>query len=212
MAHGRGHPILGCLGCLPRLLLVLAFGVIVVAVVIAITSPWAYFLGGKFNIMANWSGWGTLRTENGRYVVLVRIGPRVRSGRRGVHISRGADLSGSGYLCSPRGEIFRMNVSGSMRSGIGPHTDGEKIVLGLDQWPLFWGSFTSDHRPAIELRGQWRNPDIVADDHGSISRAFNPDGIIYRGGGPGRPYPGDIVPVTLVPGSYADFEAACKAR
>ena len=100
-----------------------------------------------------------------------------------------------------------------MRRGIGINTDGERIGLYMDYWPAFFGNFRADHRPNIELRGQWKNPDIEADDHGSISRAFRPDGTLYqRGQGPNVPYPGDIVSVTLTPGSYSDFEAACKVN
>jgi hypothetical protein len=48
------------------------------------------------------------------------------------------------------------------------------------------------------------------DDYSSIQRNFEPDGTVYRGGGKERPYMGEIVPVTIQPGSYSDFEAACQ--
>lgn len=104
-----------------------------------------------------------------------------------------------------------MNLGGGMRRGLGLNTDGEKISLGMYYRPLVFWNFTTDHRPGIELRGQWHNPNLVMDDHSSIQRAFNSDGSVYHGGQPERPYMGEIVPVTLVPGSYSDFEAACKA-
>jgi hypothetical protein len=48
------------------------------------------------------------------------------------------------------------------------------------------------------------------DDQSSIQRAFEPDGTVYRGTGKNHPYKGEIVPVTLQPGSYSDFKAACN--
>lgn len=199
---------LGCLGCLPRLLLTLILGLVLVGLITAVFAPWGYFLGGKFNLFAYWQGWGTLNTKTVKYEIFVRFYPRPSGSKIYPHPSVG----GIGYLCSPGGQIFRMKLGGGMRRGIKTNTDGEKIDLYMDYWPAFFGSFATDHRPAIELRGQWRNPNILMDDHGSISRAFAPDGSVYqRGQAAHIPYPGDIVPVTLVPGSYSDFETACKA-
>lgn len=205
MAHGRRHPLLGCLGCLPRLALILLFGVVLVGLITAVFAPWGFYMGGKFNIFAYWQGWGTLHAKSGNYVVFVRFEPRSSGSKLYPHPS----VSGSGYLCSPRREIFRMNLGGGLRRGIGTNTNGENLSLYMYYWP-FYGTFVADHRPSIELRGHWQNPNLVMDDHSSIQRAFNTDGSVYRGGGPERPYVGEVVPVTLTPGSYSDFEAACK--
>lgn len=207
MAHGRRHPLLGCLGCLPRLVLILLLGCVLVGLITAVFAPWGFYMGGKFNIFAYWQGWGVLHAKSGKYVVFVRFEPRSSGSKTYPHPSVG----GSAYLCSPRGEIFRMNLGGGMRRGIGTNTNGENISLYMYYWP-FYGTFVADHRPSIELRGHWQNPNLVMDDHSSIQRAFNADGTVYRGEGPERPYMGEVVPVTLMPGSYSDFEAACKAR
>lgn len=207
MAHGRRHPLLGCLGCLPRLVLLLIVGIVLVELIIAVFAPWGFFMGGKFHILAYWQGWGTLHAKSGRYVVFVRFEPRSSGSRVYPH----PGVGGNAYLCSPRGEIFRMNLGGGMRRGIGMNTNGEKISFYMNYRPVFYGILVTDNRPSIELQGQWQNPNIVMDDHGSIQRAFNADGTVYHGGGPERPYKGEIVPVTLTPGSYSDFEAACKA-
>jgi len=197
---------LGCLGCLPRLLLFVALGLGLFLLVTAVFAPWGFFLGGKFHIIPDWQGWGTLQAKSGKYVVYVRFQPR----RSGSRVYPEPSVGGIAYLCSPRGETFRMHLGGGMRRGIGLSTDGEKITLYMNYYPTFFGNLRSDHRPSIELRGQWHNPDITMDDHGSISRAFEPDGTVTRSNDPKRPYPGEIVPVTLVPGSYSDFEATCK--
>lgn len=171
----------------------------------AVFAPWGYFMGGSFHILPYWQGWGTLQAKSGKYVLFVRFEPTSDQGSVRPHPS----VEGNGYLCSPRGEIYRLRLGGGMRRGIGRNTDGEKIDLYMYYFPAFSGNFTGDHRPSVEFRGQWKNPNLVMDDHGSISRAFNADGTVDRGNS--KPYPGDIVPITLVPGSYSDFESACKA-
>ena len=198
----------GCLGCLPQTLLILALGCVLAIAITGVFAPWGFYLGGKFHIIPYWQGWCILHAKSGKYVVYVSFEPRPSGSR----IYPGPSVGGSGYLCSPRGEIFRMHLGGGMRRGIGLNTDGEKISLYMDYWPVLFGNFRGDHRPYIELRGQWHNPNIEMDDHGSIYRAFEPDGTVYRRHDQNRPYPGEIVPVTLTPGSYSDFKAACQSR
>jgi len=204
MSSGKAQRRSGCLGCLPRLLLTLAVAGVALLLVTAVFAPWGFFLGGHFHIIPYWQGWGIIHAKSGKYVVFVRFEPRPSGSRIMPHPSVG----GRGYLCSPRGEIFAMHIDGGMRRGIGLSTEGENISLGMDYWPTF-SSFTGNHRPAIAVKGKWQNPNIIGDDNGSISRAFNPDGSVASPD-PHRPYPGDITPVTLVPGSYFDFQAACK--
>ena len=196
----------GCVGCLPRLLLLLALGCVLFLGIDALFAPWGFYMGGTFHIIPYWQGWGTIHTKSGKYVVFVRFEPTPSGSRILPHPS----VTGNAYLCSPRGEIFRMHLGGGMRRGISTNLDGENIGLYMYYWPALLGNFSGTHRPSIELRGQWKNPNIVMDDHGSIFRAFNPDGTVDQGHS-NKPYPGDITPVTLAPGSYSDFKAACQA-
>ena len=204
--QARRRPRTGCFGCLFQLLLISTFGGVLIILITAVFAPWGFHMGGSFHIIPYWQGWGTLSAKSGKYVVFVRFEPTPNGSKVMPHPS----VKGVGYLCSPRGEIFYMHLGGGMRRGIGTNTNGEKIDLYMDYWPAFFGNLRSDHRPAVEFRGKWQNPNIVADDHGSIFRAFNPDGTVVRGHS-NKPYPGDITPVTLVPGSYSDFEQVCKA-
>jgi hypothetical protein len=169
--------------------------------------PWAFYLGGKFHIMPYWQGWGKLHAKSGDYVLFVRFEPTPRGSRMYLE----SNLKGTGYLCTPRREKFRMNLGGGMRKHLNLSTDGEAIHLYMDYWPAWSGQFISDRRPSLDLRGHWRNPNLVMDDHGSISNAFQPDGSVYRGHDRNRPYSTEVVPITLSEGSYSDFEAACAA-
>jgi hypothetical protein len=207
----RAKPRRGCLGCLGQLLwrsaVVLVLGMILVLAMTGVFYPWAFYLGGKFHIIPYWQGWGELHAKSGDYVLYVRFEPTPRGSRIIPH----SNLKGVGYLCTPRGEEFRLHLGGSMRPHLNLSTDGEPIDLYMDYWPALYGQFISDRRPSIEVRGHWKNPDLVMDDHSSIFRAFLPDGSVYHGHDPGRPYMGEVVPVTLVKGSYSEFEAACTA-
>jgi len=119
-------------------------------------------------------------------------------------------LTGLADVCTPRGERFRMRLGGSMRKNLNLSTDGEAISLYMNYWP-WYGTFVADHRPRLEFRGKWQNPNIVMDDHGSIGRAFLPDGTVYRGQGGSRPYMDEVVPITFVQGSRSELDRACRA-
>jgi hypothetical protein len=195
-------------GCLTQIVLALALSLVVSVLVTGIVGPWGFFLGGNFHILPDWHGWGTLQAKSGNYLLYVRFQPRPS----GSHIYPGPSVGGRGYLCTPRGEILYMHLGGGMRRGIGLNTDGEKISFYMNNYSGFWSSYGGDHRPSIELRGEWHNPNIVMDDHGSIARGFNPDGTISTDHDANRAYLGEVIPITLAPGSYSDFEAACKAN
>jgi hypothetical protein len=196
----------GCLGCLWQVGLILVLGSILLVAMTGVFYPWAFYLGGKFHITPYWQGWGHLHAKSGDYLLFVRIEPTSRGSRMYLE----TNLTGMAYLCTPRGERFPLHLGGGMRKHLNLSTDGEAIHLYMNYWP-WYGQFITDRRPHLELRGHWRNPNLVMDDHGSISNAFQPDGSVYRGHDPNRPYSTQIVPVTFVPGSYSDFDRACAA-
>jgi len=193
----------GCLGCLGKMALYFVLGTVLILAITAAFKPWGFFLGGNFHIIPSWQGWGTLHAKSGNYVLQVNMNTNIK-GRRS------SDLRGAALLCTPRGERFRLTLTGNMRKHLNLSTDGEAIHLGMSYLP-YGSSFSGDGRPSLELRGHWQNPNLVADDNGSISRAFEPDGRVYHGHDRNRPYASEIVPITLTQGSSSDFEAACAA-
>src|SRR5436305_6086492 len=197
----------GCLGCLGQLAVILLLGGVLVIAMTGVFAPWGFYLGGNFHWLPQWQGYGTMRAQSGKYVVYVYFYP-TPSGQKIVPESA---LGGNAYLCSPRHEVFRMTLGGSMRRGLNLNTDGEKIWLYMYHRPVVSGT-TAEHRPRLEFRGQWHHPNLMLDDHSSIQRAFEPDGTVYRGSGKNRPYMGEVVHVILQPGSYSDFKAACQAQ
>lgn len=196
----------GCLGCLWQVSLILLLGAGLVLAMTAVFYPWAFYLGGRFHIIPYWQGWGKLHAESGDYLLFVRLEPTSRGS--GMHLD--TNLTGLAYVCTPRGESLRLHLGGGMRKYLNLSTDGESIHLYMDYWP--WNAqLIADRRPYLEFRGHWRNPNLVMDDKGSIGRAFQPDGTVYRGHDPNRPYQQEVLPIIFIAGSYSDYDAACRA-
>ena len=122
-----------------------------------------------------------------------------------------SNLTGTAYLCTPRGEQFSMHLGGEMRPHLNLSTDGEAIHLYMNYWPLWTGQFVADHRPSLDFRGHWQNPNLVLDDHGSLANAFEADGTVYKGHDRNRPYATVGESFLLMEGPYADFRSACSA-
>jgi len=75
----------------------------------------------------------------------------------------------------------------------------------------FFGSFSAERRPRFDLHGVWHDPDLVMDDHGTLSTAFLPDGRAYLGPPRHQPAAGGTSSVTLRAGGYSAFDDACRA-
>ena len=187
------------------MLLFAILGIGVVAV-IAVFAPWGFYLGGTFHILPYWQGWGRLHSKtSGDYVLYVYFYPSPG----GIH-TVSTFVDGNGYICTPRHEFIRLNLVGTMRKHLHASTDGEAINIKVYHRPYF--STSPERRPRIELEGQWRNPDLVMDDDGSISHAFQPDGTVFLGNEANRPSKSEVIPITLHAGSYAQFKSACASR
>jgi len=168
---------------------------------------WAFHLGGKFHIMPFWQGWGRMHSKGGDYLVWVQFEPTPRGSKMYLE----SNLTGRALVCTPRGERLPMHLGGGMRKHLNLSTDGEAIHLYMDYWPLGFGGFVTDHRPSLQFRGHWQNPNLLMDDHGSVANAFEPDGTVYRGHSPNRPYSTEAVPITFMQGSSSEFDQACAA-
>ncbi|HZQ20390.1 MAG TPA: hypothetical protein VFA90_16975 [Terriglobales bacterium] len=198
----------GCFGCLLQCTVVLVLDAVLLIALTGLFYTWAFYLGGKFHIMPMWQGLGKAHAKSGDYFVWVQFEPTPRGSKV---IYRATNLRGQAYVCTQRGEKFPMHLGGGMPMHLKLSTDGEAVSLYMYYWPLGYGGFNSDHRPSLEFRGNWHNPNLVMDDHGSIGRAFQPDGSVYRGHESNRPYMQELVPITFVEGSRSEFDKACAA-
>jgi hypothetical protein len=190
-------------GCLVQVLAALALGVVLVLGINAVFMPWAFYMGGHFHIIPQWTGWGRMHSNlAGDYILYVQLSPAHGSS----HTSNAPHISGQGYLCTPRGDRYRLRLGGDFGKPSGTDLQGKSAYLYMNNYT----AFSSSTAPSLEFRGKWNNPDLVLDDHGSITRAFDPGGKLVTNQYM-RPYIQEVVPVTLHQGNWPDFESACTA-
>ncbi|MGE5321681.1 MAG: hypothetical protein ACM3SW_02385 [Actinomycetota bacterium] len=172
----------------------------------ALLTPWGFFMGGSFHVIPMWQGVGRMHSSKagGDYVLYLWFSPKVGRTLGPRHVT------GNGFLCTPRGEKFYLSVGGDFQKDMWLDSNGKTARFYMDNRSAK-SQFSGDRRPYLELRGKWNNPDLVMDDHGSIARSFEPNGTLYTGHSPSRPYMAEVVPVTLHEGGKSDFEAACKS-
>jgi hypothetical protein len=195
------------LGCLGSLLAFLVLGSVTYLLILAVFAPWSFFLGGNFHLIPGWQGWGTLHARSGNFTLYVLLS-RPQETKQGYPY-----ISGIAELCTPRGERFTFMKATAYfhNKGFGLNSDKQPVTLSIYNYGLF-GRFNidMDYRPEFDLYGSWHNPNLVLEDHGSLARAFLPDGQAYLGSKNKQPPAGDNLSLTLAPGNYWDFDAACR--
>ena len=139
-------------------------------------APWNFRLGGHFHWWPGWSGYGEMHTREsgGDYTFLLTLDPTIPGYRK-------SPLHGTGFLCTPRGERIQLNVSGDMPRKHGGDLTGVPLHLYMDHY-VGAAQFSGDTRPYIGFWGAFGDRVLVADDSGSIARAFNPDGTVLARG------------------------------
>ena len=187
------------------MLVVLVLCGIAYVAALGVFAPWAFYMGGKFHITPYWQGWGRAHTANGDYLIYVLISPSSNSSKMYLSTS----VAGRVNVCTPRGENLALKMRGGMRKHLNLSTDGESIWLGMHR--MSWRQFNGDYSPSLELRGHWQNPNLVMDDEGSIAKAFRPDGTPYGAHDRNRSPSKEVVPITLIEGTYTDYRTACNA-
>jgi hypothetical protein len=188
-------------GCVVQVLGALVLGVVVLLGVMALVTPWGFYMGGHFHIIPNWTGWGEMHSKiAGDYALFVSFSPKT-----GRHLGL-THVSGNAVICTPRGEQYKLRLSGDFENPHGTDLQGKTAHLYANNYSTFSGSTA----PSLDFRGKWNNPDLVLDDHGSLTRAFDPGGTLVTNHHM-RPYVQEVVPVTLHEGNYSDFNAACVA-
>jgi hypothetical protein len=194
-------------GCLARSFGFLVLGTLCVIALTAIFAPWGFFLGGHFHPLPVWQGWGKMHSAAGDYVLFVQMFPT--SGGRRNSLS-GPSVRGSGIVCTPRGGRYSLRLTGNFLHNIGLDTNGQQLYLYLSQQLNFLNT-NRDTRLRISFSGAWQSLDLVLDDRGTISRAFNSDGTLYTADPRKRPAASETLQVTLHLGTRTAFDSACTA-
>jgi hypothetical protein len=162
-------------GCLAPVCFALLLAVVVLLGLQGLLNPWIYVVGGRTRLLPFWAGRGDLQTAAGTYRIYIWFSPTTRGGSRMYPSTR---VSGSGYVCSPRGEGYSLSVSGGTPGLVWKDMDGRKFSFSARHAPM-WRSFTGAPRqPSLSFAGQWVGPNLAMTDNGSIAHAFLPNGSL----------------------------------
>jgi hypothetical protein len=183
-------------GCLAQLLALIVLCLAVVYGVAAITAPWSFHIAGQWTPLLSWPATGLLHTQGGTYPLYVFFYPSPYSSRLrldGLRPTGG--LQGSGALCTSRGVIQKLTLSGTIYNGW-RSTEGSLIEFRLLELRYF---NVGQIRGFFDLYGRWQGAELAMEDRGRANS-------IFRSG-----FKIEHAAVTLDPGSYSDFEAACAS-
>ncbi len=183
-------------GCLTRIFAALLFGVAVIYVVAAITSPWSFHIGGRWTPFLIWSGSGKLVTKNGAYPLYITFYPSSHFSRlHSAGLRPTGGVQGNGWLCTAPGSMERLRLSGTIYNGWST-TEGSQIGFRLNEWNAI---DLGQHRGYFDLYGHWQSQQLVMDDHGAYSSSLR-SGLKL-----------EHASVAFDWGSYSDFKSICAS-
>jgi len=168
----------GCLGCLAHMVWFLIGGLIVGCIFYVgmahVFYPWAFNFSGHTHWLPIWQGVAHAHTDKGDYTLTLYLEPT-----RGGRTYNFPTVKGTGLLCTPRGDRFKLFIYGGMSEKADADSNGKTMWIRYYRHPFF-GGITGDYEqpPRLELRGSWQNPDLVMDDGGSLAAAFLADGSV----------------------------------
>jgi hypothetical protein len=164
--------------------------------VVAVLDPWSLHMGGRWTPLLTWEGSGKLLTKGGAYPLYVSFYPSSHFSRLHLDGLRPVGgVQGSGWLCTSRGEMQRLNLSGTIY-GNWSTTEGSLIAFRLlEPRPIDVGQ----RQGFFDLSGGFHGPQLVMDDRGSVGGSFRSGLKIEHAS------------VTLDWGGYSDFKARCAS-
>jgi hypothetical protein len=194
-------------GWLSGLIMLFLIGPLAIIAIDGVFAPWIYLVGGRQRLLPVWAGSGEAAGPGGRYQVWMWFSPTPRGSR----VLPGARVLGSGYVCTPRGEVFKLRVTGGAPGRIWSDMDGHSFHVSAYHRPIFFQSSGYDQwRPSLSFSGRWVGPDLVMTDDGSLAHAFRPNGSLDSTAR-NTWYPKtNTVPITLKETSWQVFTPACR--
>jgi hypothetical protein len=138
----------------------------------ALVAPWNLFFGGHFQPMGGWQGWGRLHSTaaGGDYFMYIHLGVTIPFPAK-------APISGVAYVCTPRGEKYRLMLHGEMPRDHGADLKGVPLYFYMTKdVPML--SINRDRRPRLELHGTFGDSQLIVEDRGSLATAFNSDATL----------------------------------
>jgi hypothetical protein len=197
----------GGLGCLGGLVVLLVGGTLFVVAVDWVFAPWIYGVGGQHRLLPVWAGQGDATGPGGRYRVWVWFSPTPQRSR----MLPGAAIQGSGYICTPRGQLYQLRVIGGASGRIWNDMNGHSFHIEAYHRPILLNFSSYDTwRPRLSFSGRWVGPDLVMSDDASLAHAFAPDGSLNDAArGAWHPKTG-AMPITLKETGWQVFAPKCE--
>ena len=181
-------------GCLASLYGLLLLGVGLVYGVAGVTSPWSFHIGGRWTPLLSWSGFGQLHSRSGTYPLYVTFYPSSHFSRLRLDGLRPmGGLQGSGWLCTSRGNIQRLSLSGTLYGGW-RSTDNSVLQFRLLDRKII---DVGQRQGFFDLYGRFQGAELVMDDRGRWAATFRSGVKIEHSS------------ITFHWGSYSDFKALC---
>ena len=160
-----------------------------------VAGPWVLHIGGQWTPLLTWTGSGKLLTKSGQYPLYVSMSPSSHFSQLhldGLRPTGG--LKGMGWLCTSRGVMEQLDVSGTIYNAWRT-TDGSLVSVRLLEHRVI---DVGQGQGFFDLYGRWRGPQLVMDDRHHPGERFRSGVNIEHAS------------VTLDPGSYSDFKVICS--
>lgn len=186
-----------------RLLLIAVIGLFLVAV---LPAPWAFHMGGRFSPLAEWDGYGPVRTTDGGYYLLfthLRGGVLDGHGYSDCSFSGCGALTGTAQLCTRGGHRYTFALNGTVHGWLS--TNGAPATVSLTG-----GTPTALPKGrVVAFHGIWRGPELpLASTGSSFTEVFTRSGAIRASRSAAN---AGTALVVLRHGSQASFGRACQA-
>jgi hypothetical protein len=141
----------------------------IVYLVAAITSPWAFHIGGRWTPLLYWSGTGKLVTSSGTHTLFLYLIPAPHSSRLrldGLRPTGG--VQGSGWLCTAGGDAQYLRLTGTIYNGW-RSTDGSLLSFRLLEQKIV---DVGQKQGYFNLYGRWQGQQLVMDNRGEPGSKF----------------------------------------
>jgi hypothetical protein len=177
-----------------RLLSILVLGGALVYGLVAVTSPWAFHIGGRWTPLLYWSGSGqlvTTATSTPLYLYLYPASHFSHLHLDGLRPTGG--VIGKAWLCTSPGVMQYLTMSGTIYGGWRSTEASLMSVRFVEPTVINLGQ----RQGYFDLFGRWKGRQLVMNDRGHVSGTFR-SGLKV-----------DHASVTLDYASYSDFKAQC---
>jgi len=156
-------------GFLAGIIKLVILGVAIVYGLAAVTSPWAFHIGGRWTPLLYWSGKGQLVTSAGTHTLFLYLTPsRPFSRLRLDGLRPTGGVQGAGWLCTAQGDAQRLHLTGTIYNGW-RSTDGSLVTFRLLEPKIIDAGQKQGY---FDLYGRWQGQELVMDDRGSKGGRF----------------------------------------